>query len=69
MLKLVFLIQIWFDMASFEQQINALSLKKKLKNVIDHDLSMLHTTDLLPWRDRRKLIEMNRSEQVTYLNK
>ena len=45
------------------------SLKKKLKNVIDHDFSMLHTTDLLPWRDRRKLIEMNRSEQVTYLNK
>lgn len=48
------------------------SLKKKLKNVTDHDLSMLHTTDLLPWRDRRKLIEkkeMNRSEQVTYLNK
>lgn len=23
MMKLVFLIQIWFDMASFEQQINA----------------------------------------------
>lgn len=48
------------------------SLKKKLNNVIDHDLSMLHTTDLLQWRDRRKLIEkkeMNRSEQVTYLNK
>lgn len=46
--------------------------KKKLKNVIDYDLFMLYIIDLFLWCDCRKLIEkkeMNRLEQVIYLNK